>query len=154
VFTANDMQKMFDPTACTQMMQKFWDMNQMSNATKKNSETCQKITNCTTETISSCCQQIAQMCQANLQSSIEYMRELSTAKSLDEVASCQAEWTKKCAQTCQSNAQELAETMQKCQTQCTDLITKMVSENTQYAQNATQNAAKNASNAVSSNNKN
>ena len=147
-----DVSKMFDPTAATQMMQKFWDVNQFSSTTQKNTEAYQKLTSCTAETVSSCYQKLAQMCQSNLQNSIEYMRELSTAKSLEDITSKQAEWTKKCAQTCQSNAQDLAETMQKGQSQCTDIITRMMADSAEFAASSSKKAANAVSSAASGKN--
>jgi phasin family protein len=66
------------------------------------------------------------MAQEAMEDCVEGMRDLSSAKGMEEFMGRQTEWTKKCAERAQSNAQELAEVMQKGQSQCSDIISKMM----------------------------
>jgi phasin family protein len=67
---------------------------------------------------------------------IGMMRDLSTAKGLEDYMQKQAKYSQKCAEKAQSAAQELAQQWQKTQTPCTDLISKQLMQCMDWAINS------------------
>lgn len=131
-----DMQKMFDPAQASQMMQsmqKMWDMN----AVEQQAETYKKLASIWGETFSTCYEQQMKMAQDAMQNSVECMKELSSAKGMEDMMAKQAEWTKKCGETCQSSAQTIAKTMQKGYQQASETITKAVSSGVKASSSST-----------------
>ena len=132
-----DYSKMFDPQTISQNWQKAMDMGQAMQSSKASFDTWQNMSGMWAKTFTSCYEQNMKMCQGAMDDSIECLRDMSSAKGVDELMQKQAEWTKKATEKCQSNAQTLAQTMQACQNQCTDMITSMMAQNFQNGSNAT-----------------
>ncbi|HEX2859591.1 MAG TPA: phasin family protein [Alphaproteobacteria bacterium] len=142
-FNPADFAKLFDPQAFTKNVQQFWDFNKAAKGSTQNLETLKKISGILADTYSTCTEKQMKMAQNAMEECVENVRELSTAKGMEEFMSRQAEWTRKCAETAQSNAQELAEVVQKGQSQCSDIISKMVLANVEWSKNFTAPAASN-----------
>jgi phasin family protein len=121
-----DFSKLFDPQAFAKNMQQFIDFSNAAKSSKQNYETFKKISGVLADTYSTCAEKQMKMAQEAVEDCVEGMRDLSSAKGMEEFMGRQTEWTKKCAEKAQSNAQELAEVMQKGQSQCNDIISKMM----------------------------
>lgn len=124
-----DMQKMFDPSQAAGMMQtmqatmqKMWD----SSAVEQQAEATKKLASIWGETFAACYQQQATMAQQAVQSSVECMKELSTAKGMEDMMAKQAAWSKKCTETCQASTQAMASTVQKGIQQASETMTKVM----------------------------
>jgi phasin family protein len=146
-----DFQKMFDPQAFTKSMQQFMDFNGAARNSKQGYETWKKIGGIVADTYSTCAEKQLRMAQGAMEDCIEGMRELSTAKGMEDFMARQSEWTKKCAEKVQSNAQEMAELMQKGQSQCSDLISKMMMGSMEWAKGFQQNVQASANNVTKNN---
>ncbi len=133
-----DMTKMFDPQAITKNMQQMMDFSSFASNSKHTAETMKTLSSILADTWSTCTDKQTKMAQHTMEECVECMRDLSSAKSIEDYMAKQATWMKKSAEASQSNAQELANTLQKGQTQCTDIIGKMVSANMDWAKNVGQ----------------
>ncbi|MFZ2587001.1 MAG: phasin family protein [Alphaproteobacteria bacterium] len=121
-----DMQKMFDPAQASQMMQT-WQNMWNAGAVEQQAETTKKLASIWGETFASLYQQQATMAQQAMQTSVECMKDMSSAKGMEDMMAKQASWSKKCTETCQSSAQTMASTLQKGYQQATETITKAAS---------------------------
>lgn len=132
-----DYSKYFNPQAMTQAftqgMSQWMDMNQTMAASQKQMECWKQMGSTWSNCLSTCAEKQMKTAQSFMEQNIECMRELSTAKGVDELMTKQAEWSKKCTEQCQSTAQEMAETMQKTQSECTDIISKMISSTMEWS---------------------
>ena len=122
-----DLTKMFDPQNFTKNMQQFFDMNSAVAYGQKNMESLKKLNSIWADTYANCCEKQLKLCQSAMEDSIECMRDLSTAKGVEDYMGKQAEWSRKLADKCQSGIQDITNMMQKSQTQSTDIISTMVS---------------------------
>lgn len=123
-----DFTKMFDPSAYTQTMQKWFDYSQALSSSKQSIETCKKMSGIMADTLSTCTEKQLKYAQSAMEDYIEALRDLSTAKGMDDYMQKQAALSQKTAEKCQSYAQEIASQWQKSQTQCTDLISRQFSQ--------------------------
>jgi phasin family protein len=123
-----DMTKMFDPQTISQQWQKYMDMNQAMQTGKASMENWQNLSGMWAKTFTSCYEKNMKMCQTAMDDSIECLRDMSTAKGIEELMNKQAEWSRKAAEKCQASAQELAKTLQTTQTQCSDMMSKMMEQ--------------------------
>jgi phasin family protein len=128
-----DFTKLFDPSQVQQNMQqamqqwqKMMTMPQLMSSNNTGMETMKQVTNLWTETMSKCSEAQMQYCQSSMEDCIGAMKELSTAKGLEDYMQKQTKLTQKAAEKAQSTAQELSTQWQKTQTQCTDLISQAV----------------------------
>lgn len=123
-----DFTKMFDPSSYTQTMQKWFDYSQALSSSKQNIETCKKVSTIMADTLSTCTEKQFKYAQSTMEDYIEALRELSTAKGVEDYMQKQATLSQKTAEKCQSCAQEIASQWQKSQAQCTDIISKQFSQ--------------------------
>lgn len=121
-----NIQDMFNPANANQMMQSMQKMWSTDSA-EQQAETIKKLTGIWSETFTSCYEQNMKMAQDAMQTSVECMKDMSSAKGMEDMMAKQAEWTKKCSETCQSSAQNLAKTVQKGSQQAIETITKAMS---------------------------
>lgn len=137
-----DFTKMFDPQTITQNMQSFMNMNAFASNSQQAMSNMKELSALMAGTWSAMTDKQTKMAQHAMEDCIECMRDLSTAKSMEDYMSKQATWVKKAAEASQTNAQELASTLQKGQTQATDLIGKMVTSSMEWAKQSTQKSGK------------
>jgi phasin family protein len=140
----SDMTKMFDPQAMqnmSQQWQKYMDMNQALQTGKVGMDNLQQLSGMWAKTFTTCYEKQMKMCQGAMDDSIECLRDMSSAKGVEDIMSKQAEWSRKAAEKCQTSAQDLAKTLQTTQTECTDIISKMMVKN---LQNGTESSSKNS----------
>lgn len=154
-----DFTKMFDPTQFTQQytqnMQKLFDWNStMSsslNASKTGMDVMKQVGNIVTDTIATCTEKQFKYAQSTMEDCVETMRELSTAKGMEDYVSKQSEISKRAAEKAQSVAQEIATQWQKTQSQCTDIISQQMSQGMEWSKSMANTAMNAASNATSGN---
>lgn len=135
-----DFSKMFDTTQYTQNMQKMFDWtNTMSagqSSVKNSMELMQQVSNILTQTISTCTEKQFKYAQSTMEDCVETMRELSTAKGIEEYVGKQTEISKRCAEKAQSVAQDIASCWQKSQAQCTDIISQQLSQTMEWSKSS------------------
>lgn len=122
MFTSPDFAKLFDPQAYAQNMQKWCDLSSAMSANKQSAEIAKKVSTMMADTFSTCTEKQFKYAQMALEDCIEAMRDLSTAKGMEDYMAKQADFSKKCSEKAQAVAQDLATQWQKTQTQCTSLI--------------------------------
>lgn len=153
MFNTSDFTKMFDPSQYAKNMQKMWDLSQAATASSQNMEAMKQVGTIITNTVGNCTEKQFKFAQAAMEDCIECLRELSTAKGMEDYVQKQAELSKRSAEKCQSLAQEITSQWQKSQSQCTDIISKQMSQTAEWgktfatnATNAATSAAKSATN--------
>lgn len=136
-----DFTKMFDPTQYasqyTQNMQKFWDMSSTMTSTmsaSKNSLECMKqVSNIVTDTIAACTEKQFKFAQSTMEDCVETLRDLSSAKGMEDYMSKQSEIAKRSAEKAQSVAQDIATQWQKTQSKCSDIISQQLSQSMEWS---------------------
>jgi|GEM_PF-4287103 len=128
----SDFSKMFDPSQYAQNIQKMCDMTQAMTASKQNMETMKKVSSIVADTVSTCTEKQFKYAQNTMEDCIECLRELSTAKGVEDYMQKQAEISKRTAEKCQSMAQDIASQWQKSQAQCTELLSKQMSNTMEW----------------------
>lgn len=139
MFNATDFSKLFDPSQYSQNLQKMWDMSQAMSAGKQNMEVMKKVGTIVTDTVTTCTEKQFKYAQSAMEDCIESLRELSTAKGMEDYMQKQAEISKRSAEKCQTWAQEMAGQWQKSQAQCTDLISKQLAQSVEWGKSFTNN---------------
>ena len=137
----SDFSKMFDPSQYVQNMQKMWDMSQAMTASKQGMETMKKVSGIVADTMSTCTEKQFKYAQTAMEDCIESLRELSTAKGMEDYMQKQAEISKRTAEKCQTMAQDIASQWQKSQSQCTDLLSKQMSNTMEWGKQFTQSTS-------------
>ncbi len=140
-----DFSKMFDPSQftnnMTQNMQKFFDWNttmaSTMSASKNNMEVMKQVGNIVTDTIATCTEKQFKYAQSTMEDCVETMRELATAKGMDEYMTKQTEISKRAAEKAQSVAQDIATQWQKTQAKCTDIISQQMSQSMEWSKSMT-----------------
>lgn len=153
-----DFSKMFDPSQftnnMTQNMQKFFDWNSTitssMSAGKNNMEVMKQVGTIVTDTIAACTEKQFKYAQSTMEDCVETMRELSTAKGVEEYVSKQSDIAKRSAEKAQTVAQDIATQWQKTQAQCTDIISQQLSQGMEWSKNVATNAANAATSTNSS----
>lgn len=125
--------KMFDPTQYTNNMQKFFDFSSTMSASKQNLETMKQVGSIMTDTIATCTEKQFKLAQSTMEDCIETMRELSTAKGMEEYMSKQAEMAKRSAEKAQTVAQDIANQWQSTQAKCTDIISQQMAQTMEWS---------------------
>lgn len=140
-----DFSKMFDPSQYTQTMQqnmqKLFDWSSAMSAGKQNLECMKQVGSIVTDTIATCTEKQFKYAQSTMEDCIETMRDLSTAKGMEDYMSKQTEMSKRNAEKAQSMAQEIATQWQKTQAKCSDLISQQVSQTMEWTKSATSTAS-------------
>ncbi len=128
----NDFSKMFDPSQYTQTMQqnmqKFFDWSSAATSSKQNLEAMKQVGTIVTDTIATCTEKQFKYAQSTMEDCVEALRELSTAKGIEDYMSKQTEISKRSAEKAQSIAQEISTQWQKTQAKCTDIISQQTSQ--------------------------
>lgn len=150
----NDFTKMFDPTQYTQTMQqnmqKMFDWSSAASTSKQNLECMKQVGTLMTDTIATCTETQFKYAQSTMEDCIETMRELSTAKGMDDYMSKQTEMQKRNAEKAQSVAQEIASQWQKTQAKCSDIISQQMSQTMEWSKSAMTNSSTSKSSSTSS----
>lgn len=138
----NDFSKLFDPQQATQLWQKMFSMpnSSMPNAmqgSQQAMETIKQVSSLWTETMSNCTEKQMQYYKSSMEDCVSAMRDLSSAKGMDEYMKKQAALTQQAAEKAQITAQDLAQQWQKTQTQCTDIMSKQLMQGMEWAKNTT-----------------
>ncbi len=133
----NDFSKMFDPQQAAQAMQKLFDMNSAMSMSKQNMEVMKKVSSLWADTLSTCTEKQFKYAQSSMEDCIETMRELSTAKGMDDYMQKQAKLSQKVAEKAQVTAQDMAQQWQKTQAQCTDMIGKQMMQGMEWSKQTT-----------------
>ena len=128
-----DMSKLFDPQAMTNAMQSMWNVQNASAFSKQQMETMKKLGTIMADTLSASSEKQMKFAQSTMEECVEAMRELATAKGIEEYMQKSAQLTQKNAEKCQSMAQDLSSQWQKSQTQCSELITKSMQQGMEAA---------------------
>ena len=128
-----DMTKLFDPQAMTNAMQSMWNVQSASAYSKQQVDAMKKLSTMMTDTFSTCSEKQLKYVQSSMEDCIEAMRELATAKGIEEYMQKSAQLSQKNAEKCQSMAQDLSSQWQKSQTQCSELITKSMQQGMEAA---------------------
>lgn len=128
-----DMSKLFDPQAMTNAMQSMWNVQSASAYSKQQMDAMKKLSTLMTDTLSTCSEKQLKYVQSSMEDCVEAMRELATAKGIEEYMQKSAQLTQKNAEKCQSMAQDLSSQWQKSQTQCSELITKTMQQSMEAA---------------------
>jgi phasin family protein len=128
-----DMTKLFDPQAMTNAMQSMWNVQSASAYSKQQVDAMKKLSTLMTDTFSTCSEKQLKYVQSSMEDCIEAMRELATAKGIEEYMQKSAQLSQKNAEKCQSMAQDLSSQWQKSQTQCSELITKSMQQGMEAA---------------------
>lgn len=149
-----DFTKMFDPSQYTQNyaqnMQKFFDWTSTASASKQNLEALKQVSSIVTDTIAACTEKQFKYAQSTMEDCIETMRELSTAKGIEDYVSKQTEISKRSAEKAQVCAQEIANQWQKTQAKCSDIIGQQLSQTMEWSKSVGTNALNTASSAAKS----
>ncbi|TKW61827.1 MAG: phasin family protein [Blastochloris viridis] len=128
----NDFSKMFDPSQYTQTMQqnmqKFFDWSSAASTSKQNLEAMKQVSSIVTDTIANCTEKQFKYAQSTMEDCVEALRELSTAKGIEDYMSKQTEISKRSAEKAQSIAQEISTQWQKTQAKCSDIISQQTSQ--------------------------
>lgn len=140
MFNTSDFSKMFDPSQYAKNMQKMWDLSQAATASSQNMEAMKQVGTIITSTVGNCTEKQFQYAQSAMEDCIECLRELSTAKGMEDYVQKQAEITKRSAEKAQSLAQEITSQWQKSQSQCTDIISKQLGQTAEWSKAFTTNA--------------
>lgn len=152
MFTS-DFSKMFDPSQYTQTMQqnmqKFFDWTNAASASKQNLEAMKQVGSIVTDTIATCTEKQFKYAQSTMEDCVEALRELSTAKGIEDYMSKQTEISKRSAEKAQSMAQEISTQWQKTQAKCSDIISQQTSQTLESLKMASTTTSK-SSNASSS----
>lgn len=150
----NDFSKMFDPSQYTQTMQqnmqKFFDWSSAASTSKQNLEAMKQVGSIVTDTIASCTEKQFKYAQSTMEDCVEALRELSTAKGIEDYMSKQTEISKRSAEKAQSIAQEISTQWQKTQAKCTDIISQQTSQTLECFKSTATSAAKSATGSTSS----
>jgi phasin family protein len=137
----NDFSKLFDPQQAAQMWQKMFTMpTTMPNvmqSSQQTMDTMKQVSTMWAETMSSCTEKQMQYYKSSMEDCVSAMRDLSSAKGMDEYMKKQAALTQQAAEKAQSTAQELAQQWQKTQTQCTDIMSKQLMQGMEWAKTTT-----------------
>jgi len=147
-----DFTKMFDPTQFTtnmsNNMQKFFDWNSTMTSTmsagKHNMEVMKQVGTIVTDTIATCTEKQFKYAQSTMEDCVETMRQLSTAKGVEEYMSKQSEISKRAAEKAQTVAQDIATQWQKTQSQCTDIISQQMSQGMEWSKSMASSAMNSA----------
>lgn len=135
-----DFSKMFDPsqytTAMQQNMQKFFDFSNAMSASKNNLECMKQVNSIVTDTIATCTEKQFKFAQSTMEDCVETMRELSTAKGMEDYVAKQTEISKRSAEKAQACAQEIANQWQKTQSQCSDIIGQQLSQTMEWSKSS------------------
>lgn len=145
--------KMFDPANYAQnfqtTMQKMWDMNTAMSASmqagKQNMEIMKKVSTTIADTCSTCTEKQFKYAQSTMEDCIEAMRELGSAKGMEEYMQKQTQLSQKAAEKAQSCAQEMASYWQKAQSQCSDIISKQMMQGMEWGKQGSQEGSKRSS---------
>lgn len=132
-----DFSKMFDPSQFTnqytQNMQKFFDWSSAMSASKQNIECMKQVGTIVTDTIAACTEKQFKYAQSTMEDCVENLRDLSSAKGIEEYVSKQTEISKRSAEKAQSVAQEIASQWQKTQAKCTDILSQQISQSMEWS---------------------
>jgi phasin family protein len=128
-----DMTKLFDPQAMANAMQSMWNVQNASAYSKQQMETMKKLGTIMADTLSASSEKQMKFAQSTMEECVEAMRELATAKGIEDYMQKSAQLTQKNAEKCQSMAQDLSSQWQKSQTQCSELITKSMQQGMEAA---------------------
>ncbi|MFN7163106.1 MAG: phasin family protein [Pseudomonadota bacterium] len=133
-----DFSKMFDPNQAAQAWQNMMTMNnsvqQAMQSSQSSMEAMRKISTLWANTMSTCTEKQMQYCQSSIEDCMSAMRELSTAKGMEEYMQKQAKLSQQSAEKAQSTAQELAQCWQKTSTQCSDVMSQQLMQTMPWAQ--------------------
>lgn len=148
----NDFAKMFDPASYAQNfqanMQKMWDMNSAMSASmaagKQNMEIMKKVSSTIADTYSTCSEKQFKYAQSAMEDCIEAMRELGSAKGMEEYMQKQTQLSQKYAEKAQSCAQEMAGYWQKAQSQCSDIISKQMMQGMEWSKSSSSSSKNNS----------
>ncbi|PZP39592.1 MAG: hypothetical protein DI585_03605 [Pseudomonas fluorescens] len=150
----NDFTKLFDPNQYTQNfqtnLQKMFDFSGAMSASKQNLECMKQVSSIVTDTITNCTEKQFKFAQSTMEDCVETMRELSTAKGIEDYVSKQTEISKRSAEKAQAVAQDIANQWQKTQAKCSDIISQQLSQTMEWSKNATTNATSAATSAARS----
>ena len=143
-----DFSKMFDTNQYAQQysqnLQKMWDWSNSFSTSQSNvkqgMEVLQQVNSIMTQTLSTCTEKQFKYAQSTMEDCVETMRELSTAKGMEEYVSKQTEISKRYAEKAQNVAQEIASTWQKSQSQCTDIISQQLSQQMEWSKDWNKNS--------------
>lgn len=142
----SDFSKMFDPQQAAQTWQSMLSMNsnlqQAMQSSQSSMEAMRKIGTLWASTLSTCTEKQMQYCQSSMEDCVSAMRELSTAKGMDEYMQKQAKISQMCTEKAQSAAQDLAQCWQQTQTQCTDMMSQQLMQTMPWAQGTSQTSSK------------
>lgn len=134
----SDFSKMFDPQQATQAWQNMMNMSstmqQAMQSSQTNMEAMRKISTLWANTMSTCTEKQMQYCQSSIEDCVTAMRELSSAKGMEEYMQKQAKISQQCAEKAQSTAQELAQCWQQTSSQCTDVMSQQLMQTMPWAQ--------------------
>ena len=133
----NDFSKMFDPQQAAQTWQKMFNMQSAVQSSQQTMEAMKKVSNLWAETMSNCTEKQMQYYQSSMEDCISAMRDLSSAKGIEDYMQKQAKLTQQYAEKAQSTAQELAQQWQKTQSQCTDIVGKQMMQSMEWGKNFT-----------------
>lgn len=142
MFTTQDFTKMFDPQAYAQSMQKWCDMSNAVSASKQGTEVVKKVSAMMADTFSTCTEKQFKYAQSAVEDCIEAVRELSSAKGVEDYMAKQAEFSKKFSDKAQTVAQDIASQWQKTQTQCTSMISQNIAQGAEWAKGMTSTSSK------------
>jgi phasin family protein len=145
-----DFTKLFDPNQYTQNMQKLFDWTSTASTGKQSLECMKQVNSIVTDAIASCTEKQFKFAQSTMEDCVESMRELSSAKGIEDYMSKQAEMAKRSAEKAQSIAQEIATTWQASQSKCTDIISQQMSQSMEWSKNAATSAMNTATKATNS----
>jgi phasin family protein len=145
----SDFSKMFDPQQASQAWQNMMNMSgsvqQAMQSSQTNLESMRKMGTLWANTLSTCTEKQMQYCQSSMEDCISTMRELATAKGMDEYMQKQTKLSQQYAEKAQSTAQELAQLWQHTQTQCTDMLSQQLMQTMPWAQGANGSQSKSSS---------
>jgi phasin family protein len=142
-----EMSKLFDPSQLqqnfqqmAQQWQKMMNMPQLMSHNQSGMDAMKQVSSLWADTVSKCSETQLQYCQSSMEDCIGAMKELSTAKGLEDYVQKQTKMSQKAAEKAQAAAQELASQWQKTQTQCTDLISQAVMQGMSWSKPASTSA--------------
>ena len=159
-----DFSKMFDPSQFTQYtqnyaqnyaqnMQKFFDWSSTASASQQNIECMKKVSTIMTDTIAACTEKQFKYAQSTMEDCVETMRDLSSAKGIEDYVSKQTEVSRRAAEKAQTVAQDIANQWQQTQAKCSDIISQQLSQSMEWSKsvaNTTLNTATNATKSATS----
>jgi phasin family protein len=156
MFTS-DFSKMFDPSQYTQTMQqnmqKFFDWSSAATSSKQSLEAMKQVGSIVTDTIATCTEKQFKYAQSTMEDCVEALRELSTAKGIEDYMSKQTELSKRSAEKAQTIAQEISTQWQKTQAKCTDIISQQTSQTLETFKSSATTASKSTTSSSSSSSK-